>query len=234
MNSELKQQMIKEVNEIFDSREPNVSEIYPLVREIYLNLYGWPEIDTLRHEVCLCLIFGLYQAAITLTNHMLESFLKFALSYKHSFDNHLGEIKGSCLKSLLDSLKPGFELYDGKDLGYTINRACKVGLISKEQKKQLHEFRESFRNAYSHAEKRKIHENREIPAQLANLSEGGELTSTPESVHKIFEMPFLHGLTQCYHAKANAPSYFLCIDAIVRETMPKLFKNTESTPDDGA
>ena len=161
------------------------------------------------------------------------SILKFALSYKHSFDNHLGEIKDGSLKSLLDFLQPGFELYDGKDLGYTINRACRVGLISKEQKKQLHEFRESFRNAYNHAEKRKIHENRKIPVQYANLSEGGELTPTPESVHKIFEMPFLHGLTQCYHAKANAPSYFLCIDAIVRETMPKLFKNTESTSDAG-
>jgi len=40
-----------------------------------------PELDVIRHEVCLCLIFHLNQAAIALTNHLLESFLKYSLIF---------------------------------------------------------------------------------------------------------------------------------------------------------
>ena len=234
MDEDLKRQMIDELNKIIESREPEVIEMYPKVRAAYLNHYDWSELDTLRHEVCLCLIFGLYQAAITLTNHMLESLLKFALSYKHAFDNFKDNPENRSLTTLLSSLKPGFEHYDGKDLSYTINRSCTLGLITKDQKKQLHQFRQLFRNAYSHAEKKKIHGDKDIPVQSLHMTDRGKMDVDPEEVHKILDIPFIHGEAQYYHAKANAPAYFLYVDALVREIMPKVFKGMNLSDKDSA
>ncbi len=80
--------MIEELNQIIDSREVEVARVYPQVRDAFQTPYGWPELDTLREEVCIALTFGLHQAALTLTNHMLESFLKFSISYKEAFESY--------------------------------------------------------------------------------------------------------------------------------------------------
>ena len=81
---------------------------------------------------------------------MLESFLKFSLSYKDTFDKDRDSPRGRNLTELLALLQPAFEHYDYKDLSYTINRSYKLGLITKKQEKQLHNFRQLLRNAYSH------------------------------------------------------------------------------------
>jgi hypothetical protein len=79
MDKERQELLTQEVNKIIKSRIAFINRNYPAVRDAYQNHYNWPEMDTLRHEVCLCLIFGLHQAAITLTNHLVESLLKVAL-----------------------------------------------------------------------------------------------------------------------------------------------------------
>ena len=206
--------------------------MYPKVRDVYLNPYNWPELDTLRHEVCICLTFGLYQAALTLTNHMLESFLKFSLSYKDVFDKDQDSPRGRNLTELLVLLKPAFEHYDHKDLSYTINRSYTLGLITKKQEKQLHNFRQLLRNAYSHAEKKKIHQDKEISVQSLHISDAGKFEVDPEELYRLTDMPFMHGIAQCYHAKANAPSYFLYLDELIREIMPKVFTNIDSSNED--
>ena len=233
MHDDLKQQMVEELNELLESRESDIGEMYPKVREAYQTSYDWPELDTLRHEVSICLIFGLHQAAITLTNHMLESLLKFALSYKDS-SNREGNTEDHSLAALIASIRPSFERYDGEQLNNTINMACKAELISEEQKEQLHEFRQALRNAYSHAEKRKIHQNKEIPVQSLHMTDEAKLEMDPEEVHKILDMPFLHGMAQYEHAKANALPYFLYVDKLTRDTMPKVFQGLNSPDKDGA
>ena len=50
---------------------------FELIEVEYSTPYDWPEMDTLRYEICGCISFGLNQAAITLTNHLLESLLKY-------------------------------------------------------------------------------------------------------------------------------------------------------------
>lgn len=165
---------------------------------------------------------------------MLESLLKFALSYKHAFDNFKDNTEDRSLSALLGSLKPGFELYDNKDLNYTINRACTLGLITKDQKTQLHRFRQLLRNAYSHAEKKKIHGDKDIPVQSLHMTDEGRFEVDPEEFHKILDMPFMHGIAQYYHAKDNAPAYFLYVDALVREMMPKVFRGMDPSDEAAA
>ena len=73
-----------EVQELGNRLWAQLLQNYPRVREAYTNDYGLPELDPLRYEVCICLAVGLNQAAIALTNHLLESMLKYGLIYSHS------------------------------------------------------------------------------------------------------------------------------------------------------
>lgn len=223
MDEERFQEIKSELQSIVDSRSDEIFESYINVRDIFNTPYEWPEIDVLRNEVCLCLVFGLYQAAMTMTNHMLESFLKTSLGYKESFNNFDPDNEDKSTNALVQSLRPGFEKYDGKNLYQTIEVAHKEDLISKDQKDQLHEFRDDYRNAYSHAQKSKIHKDREIPIQGVHLEEGGEFKFDPETAHKIVDLPFIHGQAQYYHAKAHAPAYFWYVNDLVWQVKDKLF-----------
>ena len=227
MNEDLKRQMIEELNEIIDSREEEVCWVYPRVRDAFQTPYGWPELDILRDEVCIALTFGLHQAALTLTNHMLESFLKISISYKEAFETYeANDDRG--LDAMLASLAPSFERNDGKDMGNTINRACSLGLIEKTHKKQLHKFRESFRNAYSHAERGKIHGDVTTSVQSVHLSDSGEFVVEGEQARRIVDMPFAHGFAQYGHAKSNALPYFIYVDSLIRYTKPIVFPKSAS------
>lgn len=191
--------------------------MYLHIREILRNPYAWPEMDTLRYEISLCLIFGFYQAALTLTNHMLESLLKFSLSYKYVFDNEDEESDSDhSIDSLIEKLKPEFEYYDNKSLNNTINKAYNKGLINEERKEQLHKHRKLLRNAYSHADKKKIHQDVKVPIRSLHMDETGKYNLDPEAEHKIVDLPFIHGIAQIKHAEANAPAYFKNVDDLVR------------------
>lgn len=216
-----------EINELISERVRDVGQTYPKVRQAFKIPYNWPEIDILRYEACVCIIFSLNQAAITITNHMLESFLKYAISYKQSIENDEFK-KADDISRLTEALIPAFEENDSKDLRYTINKSCSLGIITKEQEKMLHKYRVSMRNAYGHAEKQKIHEDREIPIQLASVNEKTGIQIKEERTTKILHMPFMHDMAQIYHAKANSIPYFLYIDLLVRESMPKVFPSSVS------
>lgn len=223
MENTIKQQFTEEINHILKERLSEASQTYSKIKEAFETSYDWPEIDILKYEVCVCIIFSLNQAAITMTNHMLESFLKYALGYKQSIqDERFKETVGD-INALTDILSTLFEIDDGKTLNDTINKSCTLGIITKEDKKILHKYRESIRNAYSHAEKRKIHENKEIPVQLAKINDLTGIQVQQESIQKILHMPFIHGLAQLEHAKANAIPYFLYIDKLVRKSKHKIF-----------
>ena len=120
------------------------------VADVFENEYGWPEVDSVRSEICKCLICGLYQAAITLANHLLESVLKKALIIDESAKN---KTEQSDITNVFDDAT---EKYANKNLDFTINQACRKGLINKEEKNILHGFREQYRNAFSHADPQKI------------------------------------------------------------------------------
>ena len=222
MENDVKHKIIDEMNEILRSRKNELISNYPLVRDHYQRHYNMPELDPLRHEVCLCLIFGFNQAAITLTNHLLETFLKLVLIYDHTNKNIDKSKPKNGVKSLVNDFSEGIAMYNDKDLDFTINRACTVRLITKDQKKQLHAFRENFRNAYSHSDKRKLFGDSEVPVQKLQI-EGDTIVTDPESMEKVFDLPIFHGVVQHYHAKANAAPYFCYLDGVIRETLLKMF-----------
>jgi len=127
---------------------------YPIISEAYENEYGWPEMDTLRHEACLCIAFGLNQAAITLCNHMMESLLKYSLIYHHSINNEKVIEAGNGLVKVMESYtEEGIKKFGHITLDQSIKEAFSRGLIEEDEKGMLNKFRNDFRNAYSHADK---------------------------------------------------------------------------------
>jgi hypothetical protein len=227
MADDPRQKIVDEMNEVLRSRKEEIISNYPLIRDLFQKPYKMPELDPLRHEVGLCLILGLNQAAITLTNHLLETFLKLVLIYDHTNRSIDKTEPKKGIKSLVDDFSGGIAAYNNKDLDFTINRACTVGLITKDQKKQLHAFRENFRNAYGHSDKKKLFGDSEVPVQAMRF-EVNEIVTEPEAMAKVFDIPIFQGLAQHYHAKANAAPYFRYLDGVIRETLRKMFPSIDN------
>ena len=66
MDDSQKKQLRDEVHEIIRSRSQFIDRFYLQIREAYKNHYDWPELDPLRHEICISIMFGLCQAGIHL------------------------------------------------------------------------------------------------------------------------------------------------------------------------
>ena len=234
MDEKERQAIIAELKAIGRQHQREMWQNYLPVREAYITEYDFPELDPVRHEVALCLVFGLPQAAITLTNHLLESLLKYALIYDHALKHQPNNqpSPGATTRSLVDWLRPAKKLYADKDLKFTIDRACTVGLITKAQKKRLHEIRQDFRNAFSHADKDKTFRNATTQVTAANFKGGAIITEPPEQV-ALAELLVGQGFFQVTHAQRSALPYFLYIDRLAREIRAKVFSGG-SHGDDGS
>lgn len=214
----------KEIIQIIKSRNQFFNQNYPRVREAYHTAYNWPEMDTLRHEITLCLIFGLHQAAITLTNHLLESLLKLALTIHHSeAPEHVEPAQSShTIESFIQIFRSAMSKFGSDTLLRNIDRAAVAQLISEEQKDQLHEFRKVFRNAYSHSDKNKTFGTTRIPAQSIHIEDGKLVVEKPEDP-LLSELLIAHGLAQAKQAEQDAIPYFLYMDSVVRQIKTRLF-----------
>lgn len=221
MGDEIDKILENEVAGIIDSRLPFVYNIYTKIRFRLYNTYQWPELDPVRNEICLCLMFGLSQAAITLTNHLMESVLKYSLIEKLSKDNTPPR-KGKAITDFVGKFADALGIYDNSDLSKNINKACSLGLITKEQKKLLHKFRIDYRNAYSHSEKEKTFGNRTIPMQALKI-EDGKIVMDEQSQPEIARMLVGQGLIQAKIAENEAPDYFIEVDNVVRYIRDKLY-----------
>lgn len=200
---------------------------YNKIKDIFNFKYGYPEFDPLRDEICKCIICNLNQAAITLTNHLLESSLKKCLAMKHSVSNKHKNIK------LEESYKEGITKFDKRNLNENINTACTQGLITIEQKNLFLKFKNEFRNAYSHASTSDIFKNKSVKGKAVSLKEG---ESTENLLKRIFDnksdkdliikdiLP-IQGLMQVAIAEQISIQYFTEVDKVLREILKKIKLN---------
>lgn len=224
MDDSEKKIITNEVNEIIESRYDFIDKHYLSIREIYKSHYSWPEFDPLRHEICICIMFGLCQSAITLTNHLLEGLLKYSLIIIHgkSVKQSKEQVKGKVITSLVDKYAKGIEKYGNINLSNSINIARKRGLISEEQKKELHAFREIFRNAYSHADINKTFGKSTMPVTAARI-ENDKIVTDESGDIEIAKLLIGQGLAQFEISQRNASPYFIYIDNLVRQIKDKIF-----------
>lgn len=202
------------VDELNDKFGKNLTKI----ERQFNNEYGWPEFDPLRDEISKCLICDLCQAAITLTNHLLENFLKTMLVYNDSIQNNH---KTNQLDLL--TFRPSVDKYDGKDLAVTLGQAKRKGLISKDQWTLLDQYRNDFRNAYSHAEKKKIFKDTRVDAKFVRI-ENNQMDLSDSVKTLLIDLPFGQGIAQVILSKELAFDYFISVDKIIRDVLIRFTK----------
>jgi hypothetical protein len=212
-------------NQLFLKYQDTFAQSYPLIAFAFENEYGWPEMDTLRHEACLCIAFGLCQSAMTLCNHFMESLLKYSLIYHHSINNEPTILSGTDIVEMMEAYtKKGIEKYGHLTLNSTIDEAHSLGIIEDDEKVMLHNFRQDFRNAYSHADKKKTFGDTTVPVQSARIESDGIVTGIPVNA-VIASNPIIHSIAQASKAANDAPYYFLYLDNLVRSMKPRVFRD---------
>lgn len=178
--------------------------------------YGLPELEMLRVEACSCIIHGHWQAAVCLTNVLLEAFLKLALVY---WNVSKPEEKAQPLSRLQSSLSDPVRKYMQMKLNDTISTACAQALIDDDAKEELHKFRKRFRNAFFHADMQSMVGDNTTPVTALDFA-------TQEIEHgdvAVQSLPFLLGEALWQNAEANAIHYFEKVDRVIRDTLPKVF-----------
>ena len=97
-------------------------------------------------EICSCFYLQKNMAAVTLTNHLLESAIKFALVFKE------GNGKTFDDTAKMDTLfEEECKMYMSKDLGINIKTLFDKGMITESQRDRLIHLKNLYRNPYSHA-----------------------------------------------------------------------------------
>lgn len=200
----------------------NMHKNYDLIADVLETEYGFPALDPVRYEICLCVICGFNQAALTLTNHLLESALKKFLILHDSRTN----TRKSC--ELSSVFADATDKYANKGLNDIIEYAYACGLIDDREKELLHDFRKAYRNPYSHANPKQILPSRPFPIKLVHKDE-----IDVADFKKFFEAPntevnpqdFLpiQGILQVIKAESCAKDYFLKVDEIVRRVYTRLY-----------
>lgn len=181
-------------------------ENYKLVRESYF-LVLHSKYDIIRDEIFTCITFRCFQAAITLTNHLLELLLKDCLIFKE------------CGFTKVDSPQKfetygiALEKFDKLVLFQTIEDAKAADIINEDEQTKLHEFRKKFRNAYGHAQKTKIFEGQDP----VNFGIGKLTDNEPLQMGTVPASSFFigHAYMQASMASEDAIPYFLYVDGIL-------------------
>ena len=86
----------------------------------------------------------------------------------------------------------------------------------------LHQFRDRFRNAYSHSDKKKTFGKSSMPVSGIRL-ENDKFVEDEKGEPEIAKLLIGQGLVQAMMAQNDAPEYFLYIDKLAREIREKLF-----------
>ena len=233
------EEMKKELSGIIERVNSDLPRNYSKIRTAYVRKYDLSDLDPLRDEICLCITFGLNQAAITLTNHMLECLVKSALIHseaRRQSGNH--EVPDTPTpQSMIDYLAEAKKKYANNSLENNINAACTQGRISKEEKRQLKGFRDRFRDAFGHADPDKTFGDSEVSVQAMKLGaaeeEGGVSVGPRESV-QIADFLMTRGIHQVELARFYSADYFLNIDDLVHKIFDKVYPNTGASSDEGS
>lgn len=169
--------------------------------------YGLTELDPLRDEICKCIFCGLPQAAVTLTNMLLEMATISAIEKSKRQKIEIDETK-------IDNKKYGKS--DSK-LGYRIEMLYFGGIITELQRDNLHRCRIWLRNTFSHADLKNVAKE-DIPIKCWDL----EKQTTFDSVVNLEILSMLKGIAFHKSAEENYITYFLYVDYIIRALSSKL------------
>ena len=153
---EVKDTLLRIKGEMLNDSE----KIVTLIAIKYNKLSGLKPLWFVINEICDCLIMNKQCAAMTLTNHLLESSLKLSLilwkAYENPHDNS---------KDFETMYKKEVKMYIGKKMGENLKYAIEENMINNDEFKDLSDLMLEYRDHIDHASNNKyIRESRTIIA----------------------------------------------------------------------
>ena len=168
----------------------------------------------MRDEIGRCYVIGADHACITLTNHLLERYLKSFLILKESNFLTLEKLEG--LKNIFEKAN---EKYLGLDLSETLGKFKKLGFITKEEWKKMDVIREQYRNGFGHADPRKILGEAKGNFTLGSFSDPSKSEVKELEIAKI---PILHGIAIQFFSESKSLLYFVEVENLIRKTINQI------------
>ncbi|MDY0906579.1 hypothetical protein [Pedobacter sp. CFBP9032] len=185
----------------------NTSNFYQIQESAATTLHN--QLDNVREEICRCICFNLYQAAIALTNHLSEAFLRLNIAIKESGATDFND-------EALEKIHEKFTERDGHELGKMINSAKRLGIITKDQAKKLGEYREQWRNPFSHGSPHQLLKDAgDITMVTIDLKADAPFPGVDIKEVKMQSQFHLHGLFQGAKASNDAIPYFRYVDELI-------------------
>ena len=195
------------------------------VKSLFEINYKTPEFQTIKNQILLCITFGLYMAAMTLTNHLFEKFLKGVLSYNDTLKNK-DKIKYGKNFSLPDELEKSRRKFDSENLNKNIEIAYSENLINEKQKSILKKMKNEFRNAYSHDDRKKMYGKASTIIQESQDPESflrGE--NQPSKEFNLYGLPLFEFLFINEFSEKNCVPYIKDLNDIILSVESRLYKN---------
>ncbi len=218
--------MAKELGERVQDVLKSISlDSYESIRDLYDIDIQYPELQIIYNEILQCITFGFCIAAITLTNHLLEQFLKKLLTYHDS----KREVKNTGEDfEIVNEIKRSAEKFRENTLGKNIELAFNAGLITSQEKNILNEMKDDFRNAYSHADTGKLYKDESaVIEEIRDPNIVVEGRSGPKSEELWMNLPFFEFLFIRKHAEQNCIPYIRKLITIILSSTQRLKQNEE-------
>ena len=193
---EVAEDMLKIKNDMID----DVDKIITFLAIRRNKLQGLKPLCFLINEICECLITNKQCAAMTLTNHLLESSIKLALILWSATLRGVDETKDFEVM-----YKDEIKNYQGKEMSENLTSALECKLITEEEYKDLSELKLEYRHHISHASNNKYVRNAKTTIMTYD-------TATSESSEKevgVTGNPILNLLAQESFMRQNAEGFFM-------------------------
>jgi hypothetical protein len=211
----VKKKNMSDLDRISERVSKNSGHNYNRISYQYNNSYSIPGLESLREEICICLTLNLFQAAITLTNHLFENGFKTLLILYDFYQSHKSE-------DIIDEMGMLLDKYDNKELSKIIETAFKNNIVDEQEKTKLKDLKNKFRNPFSHAEKRKIYGQEKSIVEEFKFGDNGIYIERQEHL-KANLLPY-HDSFQFQKAFEESFEYFIYIDKIIRKSYLRIFK----------
>lgn len=225
MNDEI----VKEIQEIIDTQVDKIEgDYYIAIREACRNPFKSPELETIKYQICRCIVFGLYIAAMTLLNHLLEKALKILLAYNDQLN--LPRTKEHKAFEFIEEQKICWARYNSKNLWENIDTAFKKELIDDNQKKILIEMKDNFRNSYAHSDREKMYkeDSTEVEeifgTEQADKFINNQTEDLPKKNEKYVNLTIFDFLFVNNYAERDCIPYLINLDSIIRCIESKIYK----------
>lgn len=153
-------------------------------------------------EIVKCLILELYEAAITLTNHFLESLLKTAL-----INNDLG-INPIPTEEWDEKFSASSKMYNNNILAKNIDLCLSAKLLTEDEANSHRKIKNLMRNGFSHADPSQILKGSSFRGVFGKFSEPTKLTHVEFDLRHCLP---LQRLAISGFARENAELYFQLI-----------------------